>query len=588
VNRLLQVKEFVKNYMHDGLINEKFNAHKIRLQGLLQRLEGFTLETESRPQQETVRALRKNLDEPFLFVVVGEVKSGKSSFINALLQDGICKVDPAPCTDRVQQILYAEKKSDQAVSPHLTKIGLPLEILKTIAIVDTPGTNTVVANHQELTEKFIPLSDLVIFVFPARNPHTQSAWNLLDFVSAEWRRKVIFVLQQADTASAHELEVNQKSVRDYAAQRQIAAPQIFSTSAKLEQENAGQGGFEAMRAFIRQTVTGGRHFSEKLQSNIASARQLVSTIQKSLEAQKQQLEADVKIQEKVKNRLSLGKGKSAHEIDGLIDRLALNYGHIANTIKNEFREGLSLTTVIGKSLAAIFRKDHSLGNWVNDLNQRFDEKLRSTIEEVSTDGAQSFIEGIHLLLHELLDTLENSRLPRSREAEFLIKVGESRQKVIEAIMAKVANLMKNDTFANFLNVSAQIDQVGAAFKGGGALAIIGGVIAFFTHTAAFDITGGALTTSGVLLAGGTLVVKRNSILKKFNESLDKNEDRFRWEIKDKLTEKLRSIYEAIDGQFEPLYVHIANEQKRLLPQIERGETLAQEFEQLAGEIIVGK
>ncbi|MBK7009342.1 MAG: dynamin family protein [Saprospiraceae bacterium] len=34
----------------------------------------------------------------------------------------------------------------------------------------TPGTNTIVAHHQEITEKFIPYSDLIVFVFEAKNP----------------------------------------------------------------------------------------------------------------------------------------------------------------------------------------------------------------------------------------------------------------------------------------------------------------------------------------------------------------------------------------------------------------------------------
>lgn len=57
---------------------------------------------------DTVKELANRVETPFTFVIVGEVKAGKSSFINALLQTDkeICKVAPSPMTDTIQQILY--------------------------------------------------------------------------------------------------------------------------------------------------------------------------------------------------------------------------------------------------------------------------------------------------------------------------------------------------------------------------------------------------------------------------------------------------------------------------------------------------
>ena len=73
-----------------------------------------------------------------------EVKAGKSSFVNALLEAEVCATDIEPCTDSIQQIVYAQEKFVREVEPNLRKIGLPIEILKDISIVDTPGTNTVI------------------------------------------------------------------------------------------------------------------------------------------------------------------------------------------------------------------------------------------------------------------------------------------------------------------------------------------------------------------------------------------------------------------------------------------------------------
>ena len=131
--------------------------------------------------EATITDLKDRIEEPFMFVIVGEVKAGKSSFINALLETetDICKVAPSPMTDTIQQILYGETTHEEIINPYLKRIYQPVEILQEIAIVDTPGTNTIIEHHQEITERFIPGADLIVFVFEAKNPYRQSAWEFL-------------------------------------------------------------------------------------------------------------------------------------------------------------------------------------------------------------------------------------------------------------------------------------------------------------------------------------------------------------------------------------------------------------------------
>lgn len=76
-------------------------------------------------------------------------------------------------TDCIQQIVYGEHPEEIQINPYLRIIKQPVEILREFAIVDTPGTNTIVDHHQEITERFIPASDLIVFVFEAKT-HTVS------------------------------------------------------------------------------------------------------------------------------------------------------------------------------------------------------------------------------------------------------------------------------------------------------------------------------------------------------------------------------------------------------------------------------
>jgi tRNA U34 5-carboxymethylaminomethyl modifying GTPase MnmE/TrmE len=73
----------------------------------------------------------------------------------------------------------------------------PAPRLRALALVDTPGTNAVITNHQVLTERFVPRADLVLFVTSADRPFTESERAFLQRI-AEWGKKVTVVVNKAD------------------------------------------------------------------------------------------------------------------------------------------------------------------------------------------------------------------------------------------------------------------------------------------------------------------------------------------------------------------------------------------------------
>ena len=204
------------------IIDQKLQDQKKEMKEVLARFHQFTINIPHPDSARILEDLQVRIDEPFMFVIVGEVKAGKSSFINALLNDpNLCAVAPSPMTDTIQQILYGPENKTEVINPYLKRVFQPNEILKEIAIVDTPGTNTIIAHHQEITERFIPGSDLIVFVFEAKNPYRQSAWDFFDYMHEEWHKKIIFVLQQKDLLDEHDLKINEQGVIDFAQKKGI-------------------------------------------------------------------------------------------------------------------------------------------------------------------------------------------------------------------------------------------------------------------------------------------------------------------------------------------------------------------------------
>ena len=71
-----------------------------------------TLAHDLQASPDTVRTLNElgtSLREPFLFVVVGEVKAGKSSLLNAIFGREFCRVDVLPATDKVYLVKHGEE-----------------------------------------------------------------------------------------------------------------------------------------------------------------------------------------------------------------------------------------------------------------------------------------------------------------------------------------------------------------------------------------------------------------------------------------------------------------------------------------------
>src|SRR5262245_55007204 len=164
------------------MIADRYLQLKGELESALTGLIRIASEME-RPvdQLDTLKALLHDVTDPLLFVIAGEVKSGKSSLLNALFGNELAKVDVLPATDRVYIFRYGAEEKSTEISSKLTERYLPVPFLREFNVVDTPGTNSMVKEHQTVTEDFMPRADIVLFVFSVVNPWTQSNWEFLDF-----------------------------------------------------------------------------------------------------------------------------------------------------------------------------------------------------------------------------------------------------------------------------------------------------------------------------------------------------------------------------------------------------------------------
>jgi GTPase SAR1 family protein len=537
-----------------------------KLSHTISKLEKLTAVIRNDEMNETVKRLHLQLEAPFTFVIVGEVKAGKSSFVNALLESKkeICKVAPSPMTDTIQQIVYGEEESITFVTEHIKKITQPVDILKEIAIVDTPGTNTIEAHHQDITEKFIPYSDLVVFVFESKNPYRQSAWDFLNFISQDWRRKIVFVLQQKDLMNEGDLVINVNGVIEQAQKKGIANPVVFAVSAKQEIDGLKEAsGFIPLRDYISNNITGGRAPYLKLSNTVNTAYRINDTISSALKLRQQQFILDKDFRNDIRETLDAQERKTQNQVNLLAENLINTYDKITQAKAKELGEGLSFVTVIKRSFSSMFGTQSGLKDWLNQQSKDFELQLNTQLKDRLQSGITDVADNIQLM-GKLVDAkIKTSKTVLQQSDDIFADIAERRANVLKDLQSSFHNFMnKSESFYDeaLLDESSKMTPNLAA---GGGIAVIGVILTALVNGAVFDITGGILTTVGLLFAGLSLGLNKGRIIKKFNEEVEKGRDKMKEEITQTLNEYTSRIKQRIDDNFTAFDHHLQSEEENL-------------------------
>jgi small GTP-binding protein len=232
---------------------------------------------------ETLAQSIRQLDELFLLVVVGEFNSGKSAFINALLGQKLLKEGVTPTTTQINLVRFGETQERHVESENQQVISAPVELLAELNIVDTPGTNAIIRQHEAITQQFVPRSDLVLFVTSADRPFTESEREFLEKIR-DWGKKVVIVLNKIDLfQSREELDQVTAFIDENARSLLGISPEIFPVSARLAlRAKLGEpvlwrpSMFEELEKYIQNTLDEKGRLTLKFMNPLGVASHLVN------------------------------------------------------------------------------------------------------------------------------------------------------------------------------------------------------------------------------------------------------------------------------------------------------------------------
>ncbi|VAW31094.1 hypothetical protein MNBD_CHLOROFLEXI01-4775, partial [hydrothermal vent metagenome] len=180
----------------DAILNIEQEELLKRTRDTLGQLRDLLADTAASDEDRTALADSiRQLDDLFLLVVAGEFNAGKSAFINALLGQELQAEGVTPTTSQIYLLKYGELTNQVPGDKGIWVQTAPIEILKKISIVDTPGTNAILREHEALTAEFIPRSDLVLFITSADRPFSESERTFLTQIR-DWGKKIVLLINK--------------------------------------------------------------------------------------------------------------------------------------------------------------------------------------------------------------------------------------------------------------------------------------------------------------------------------------------------------------------------------------------------------
>jgi small GTP-binding protein len=517
--------------------------------------------------EESLKQSIQQLDELFLIVVVGEFNSGKSLVINALLGQSLLEEGVTPTTTQIQILRYGQAREKTTVDDRQVVLTSPVEFLTELCIVDTPGTNAIVREHETITSEFVPRCDLVLFVTSADRPFTESERVFLEYIR-EWGKKVVFVVNKIDILQ-NEKELNQvvAFVQDNARQCMGSTPVIFPVSArmalraKLGESSLGrESRFETLEQYIHQTLDEQNRLRLKLLNPLGVGSYLIKKYLEIAASRMELLKSDIDLLGDLESQLALYAKDMEHNFKFRMAEIENVLFDMEGRGRAFFDETFRLARIFELLNKARIQQDFE-HRVVADMPQRLEKKAA---------------ELIHWLVDSNLNQWQTvvARLSERRQEHKERILGDmgpgsfrqDRNRLIDVIgreARQVVETYDKNREARTIAENARTTIAASAAMGAGAVGL-GALVTTIATTAAADVTG--VLMAGVIAALGLFIIParrrqgQTKMLKKISDLRTGLTQSMKTEFEREIKRSLQHIQEAI----APYTRFVRGEREKLL------------------------
>jgi GTP-binding protein EngB required for normal cell division len=455
----------------------------------------------------TLNASIRQLDDLFLLVVAGEFNAGKSAAINALIGSPVLEEGVVPTTAQLHLLTYGETVSVQPGPEGTRIVTAPLELLRDVHIVDTPGTNAILREHERLTTDFVPRSDLVLFVTSADRPFTETERQFLEALRG-WGKKIAILVNKIDIVGT---PAERDQILGFVARGAHDLlgidPPVLGISAKLAMR-AKQGepslwaasGYDRLEALVEETLAPASRFQLKLANPLGVAAALTTRYTSVAQERLTLLHNDVELLRDLERQTSLFEGDLQRGFDLRMEAIAkvlsdmesrghryfentLRIGRVVDLLNRSRVQKEFTDTVVADVPQQIERRVTEMIDWLVDQDFRHWQAVTSRLSERQRDVAG------RVLGAPDVGTFHNDR------ASLIESVGRQAQRAVETY--------DKHREADLIADQARVAVAAAAAAGGAALGL-GTIITVAASTVAADVTG--ILLASLMLGVGFLII----------------------------------------------------------------------------------
>ncbi|GAB5534736.1 MAG: dynamin family protein [Rubricoccaceae bacterium] len=546
--------------------------------------------------QRRLSDLADSLDELFLLVVAGEFNAGKSTLVNALFGRRVMEEGPVPTTDKITVLRYGEEEATHRRSEFVTEHLVPHPLLQHLALVDTPGTNSIVREHQILTEDFVPRADLVLFVTSYDRPLSESERVFLDYIQSAWGKQLVVAVNKSDLAETEAaLAQVLQHVRDGLAKQmgaEASPPLLFPVAARqalaAKEDATAAGTPDAFRAdprwetsrfgpfqrFVEETLGEDTRVALKLTAPLDAASTLLDGIQHQLEASRQLVTQDAEDLQALDTRFAEVRAS----LDEVLGRTVADVDR--ELLEMERRGVRFLDDTIRVSRLHVIRDR-------NAFREEFDRQVvrdsERRIEERLGEAADGILRRVFDLWKETYGRLTDFR-QRTGETQASDGFLYDRDEVLRDVLREARRTI--ETYDMGEEARRLLENARSGITVGGAAAVgLGAVAVLLIYSTVFDITGGILAAGAVAALGFiVLPMQRRRAVKDFSARIEALRGELREALHRELSEEVEAAIQKVRALVDPVRMLVASQHDQLEDSATRVAQLAEESEALRADV----
>jgi len=547
----------------------------------------------SRADLERLGSLVNEMDELFLLVVVGEYNSGKSTFINALLGDEVFAMGDLPTTRAISILRYGKPGPPESLGENMHLYQYPLEVLRDLDIVDTPGTNSIERMEEAITRDFVPRADLVLFVTSLLQPLTASELDFLAHIR-QWGKKVVFIVNGVDRRNSDDQvqRVREYLTKEIAARLGASSPTIYFISALLAlraklaakpgataQNSAASPSlagapipdplneYPALERYVMETLRETERVRLKLLSPLGVLRHVLKVNIAALDGRLKVVDEDARVLRSIRDQLEA----YTREMRTDAERYLIEVRNVLYELERRGRSWFERTIRIGNA-NFLRNKDAVENRFRTEVVKDTPQAIENVVHRMVDWTVQRNLKLWHTVFSELdahtVRLRASGALAAHGDTEFQYNREELFAKLREPVERRLSDF---DTEKEARQITESVKEAVMTAFGVNVLAIgLGGILLAAFTSAALDVTG-VLTATVFAIAGWLLIpARRRKLIKEFETKIEKlNED---------LAALLKAKFDEQLGRYERQLLEVIAPYERFL------ETERSKLEGALGEL----